>query len=129
VSDRICSKRLVGEESEMTTRETMARKLKAFRLASGLSAADVGDAIGKSPKTVQAWEVGRGQPDADVLMELCEVYDVRISDFFLDEQDYDVREGLTSDEVSLLRSYRSLDPVRRDVVLVMVTALAEAWRG
>lgn len=112
----------------MTTRETMARKLKAFRLASGLSAAEVGEAIGKSPKTIQAWEVGRGQPDADVLMELCGVYHVRISSFFHDE-DYDVREGLTSDEVSLLRSYRSLDHVRRDVVLVMVTALAESVSG
>jgi transcriptional regulator with XRE-family HTH domain len=107
----------------------MARKLKAFRLASGLSAVEVGEAIGKSPKTIQAWEVGRGQPDADVLMELCGVYHVRISSFFLDEQDYDGCEDLTSDEVSLLRSYRSLDPVRRDVVLVMVTALAESVSG
>lgn len=68
----------------MSVRSVMARQLKAFRAKSGLSAKEVGDAIGKSEKTIYAWESERGQPDADVLIALCRLYSARISDFYSD---------------------------------------------
>lgn len=67
-----------------STREYMARKLKEARKNAGLSVDEVGEAIDKSPKTISAWEVGRGQPDADMLIKLCRLYRVKISDFFGD---------------------------------------------
>ena len=37
---------------------------------------EVGKKVGKSGKTVSAWENGRGQPDADMLLILCELYSI-----------------------------------------------------
>lgn len=66
----------------MDIRSIMARQLKVFRAKSGMSAKEVGGAIGKSEKTIYAWEVGRGQPDADELIALCRLYGAHISDFY-----------------------------------------------
>jgi repressor LexA len=66
----------------MNVRDQMACKLREFRKASGLSVDEVGSKIGKSGKTISAWEVGHGQPGADLLIQLCGVYGVHISDFY-----------------------------------------------
>ena len=53
--------------SEQEIRRILAAKLKEYRERSGLTIQEAGDAIGKSSKTISAWEHGRGQPDADML--------------------------------------------------------------
>ena len=58
------------------SREYIAQKLKELRQKKGLTADEVGKQIGKSGKTVNAWENNRGQPDAEILMLLCEIYGV-----------------------------------------------------
>lgn len=58
------------------SREFIARKLKELREKSGLTADEVGAKIGKSGKTVNAWEHNRGQPDAEILIALCDIYEV-----------------------------------------------------
>lgn len=58
------------------SREYIAKKLKELRIKSGLTAKEVGDKIGKSGKTVSAWENNHGQPDAEILIALCDIYDV-----------------------------------------------------
>lgn len=66
----------------MTVREVLAHNLKVFRKRCGYSVDQVGAAVGKSGKTISAWETGRGQPDADKLIELCMLFDVSVSDFY-----------------------------------------------
>ncbi len=58
------------------SREYIAKKLKELRQKSGLTADEVGAKIGKSGKTVNAWENNRGQPDAEILISLCDIYEV-----------------------------------------------------
>lgn len=58
------------------SREFIAKKLKELRQNSGLTADEVGSKIGKSGKTVNAWENNRGQPDAEILIALCDIYEV-----------------------------------------------------
>lgn len=58
------------------SREFIAQKLKELRIKSGLTADQVGEKIGKSGKTVNAWENNRGQPDAEILIALCDIYEV-----------------------------------------------------
>lgn len=58
-------------------KEDLAANLKKYRKLAGLTINEVGERIGKSGKTVSAWENGRGQPDADMLIKLCGVYNVR----------------------------------------------------
>ena len=41
-----------------------------------MTADQVGAMVGKSGKTVNAWENNRGQPDAEILMRLCDIYNV-----------------------------------------------------
>lgn len=106
-----------------TTREYMSMKLKEFRNAKGLRVDEVGEIIGKSGKTISAWEVGRGQPDADMLMRLCSVYEVNISDFYPQEDSSALT--LSNDEVELVSCYRALASDERSFVLRMLRGLAE----
>ena len=66
----------------MSVREVMAKRLKNLREAAGLTAQEVGDKVGKSAKTIYAWENGRGQPDADLLIKLSKSYNAKVNDFF-----------------------------------------------
>lgn len=108
----------------MTTREYMAMKLREYRNVRGLNVDDVGAAIGKSGKTISAWEVGRGQPDADKLVELCKLYGVRISDFFNPEVSNE--STLSSDECELLADYRAMNNQGKLMARGMVAALAKS---
>lgn len=105
----------------MTTREYMAKKLHEFRLAKGYSVDEVGSAIGKSGKTISAWEVGRGQPDADKLVELRSLYGVRIADFYSAE----VSQGTTLDnrESGALALFRALNDEGQQVAFAVLSAL------
>ena len=58
------------------SREHIANTLKKLRIKSGFTADEVGQQIGKSGKTVNAWENNRGQPDAEILIKLCDIYNV-----------------------------------------------------
>ena len=58
------------------SRKYIAAVLKRLRVQSGLTAKEVGEKIGKSGKTVSAWENNHGQPDAEILLQLCDIYNV-----------------------------------------------------
>lgn len=57
-------------------RDQLAGRLKYFRERSGLTIYEAGERIGKSGKTISAWENRRGQPDADMLLALCDLYHI-----------------------------------------------------
>ena len=69
-------------DAKKHTRETIAKQLKAFRKAAGISAKDAAEAIGKKENTVYAWESGQNQPDAETFLALCNLYHADISEFF-----------------------------------------------
>lgn len=50
------------------SKKYIAAALKRLRERTGMKSDDVGAMIGKSGKTVNAWENGRGQPDAETLI-------------------------------------------------------------
>ncbi len=88
------------------SREHIAKVLKELRLKSGLTAKEVGDMIGKSGKTVSAWENNHGQPDAELLIALCDIYNV---DDILKAFREDVTENitLTEHEKTVVIAYRN----------------------
>lgn len=99
-------------------RMTLATKLKEFRTRSGLTINEVGDRIGKSGKTVSAWECGRGQPDADMLLTLCELYGVSsIAELYGEPQP---ALSLSPDELRLLSAYRALNQQGKEYILQTV---------
>lgn len=112
----------------MTAREFMAKRLREMRRARGLSANEVGAALGKKGKTINAWEVGHGQPDADALVKICNLYKVRISDFY-DARAFEDGESrllhVSPDERDLIDLYRALDTDAKDAVLRIFERMAE----
>ena len=92
----------------MIIRDILANNLKKYREEAGLTVYEVGEAVGKSGKTVSAWESGRGQPDADMLIVLCRLYKIKsISDLYGEEDEF-VR-SLSIDEKRLVSAYRKLN--------------------
>ncbi len=96
------------------SRETIAKVLKRLREQSGLTADKVGKMVGKSGKTVNAWENNRGQPDAEMLMLLCDIYNV--SDILAEFRD-DSKEPFTvsEHEKAVITAYRD-NPDMREAV-------------
>ena len=105
------------DEKEIRTH--MAEMLKHHRQRAKLTVYEVGQRIGKSGKTVDAWEHGRGQPDADMLLKLCALYGVQSVGTFFGEDKLPV----TDAEDMLLKMFRSLNRESQKSLLDMVTAL------
>lgn len=105
------------------SREYIANTLKRLREATGLKADDVGAMIGKSGKTVNAWENGRGQPDAEILIKLCNIYKVdNILAEFDDKNIISKQSDFSSDEITHIKKYRKLDTHGKDVVDYVLNA-------
>lgn len=105
--------------SEKDMRERMAAVLKSYRLRANMTVYEVGEKVGKSGKTVDAWEHGRGQPDADMLLLLCDLYGVPSVGAFFGEDKMPV----TDNEYYLLRMFRALNREGQKAVLDHATAL------
>ncbi len=88
------------------SRETIAKVLKRLREQSGLTADQVGALVGKSGKTVNAWENNRGQPDAEILIKLCDIYNVSdiLAEFRETPQD---AFALSKHEKKVITAYRN----------------------
>lgn len=106
------------KEHPDNTRAKIAKLLKEYREKSGLTIREAGALLGKSNQTVSAWENGRGQPDADMFLKLCDIYNVpSISLFFgepLPEPELD------EDEDELLKLWReATDEAKKCVHMVL----------
>jgi phage repressor protein C with HTH and peptisase S24 domain len=106
-------------------REKIANALKMSREKAGLTCDEVGKLIGKSPKTVNAWENNRGQPDADAFMLLCKIYNVTdIMTLFGEEIANTNKETLVlaeEDEINLMTKYRPLPARAKEIVNTVVS--------
>lgn len=107
-------------------RHILAARLKEARERSGLTIYEVGKQIGKSGKTVSAWECGRGQPDADMLLALCKTYNISSISSLYGEQA--PAHDLSFEEEQLLENYRSLNPDGREKLIEYSTDLVASRR-
>ena len=99
------------------SRDYIASTLKRLRETTGLTADQVGAMIGKSGKTVNAWENGRGQPDAEILIKLCSIYKVNnILEEFDDSNIIANQSNFSQTEISFIKKYRVLDEHGKDMV-------------
>lgn len=109
---------------EQDIRSALADKLRIFRTKANLTAREVGDAIGKSAKTVSGWEHGRGQPDADVLFSLCKLYGIAsISEFYPEvEPSTLLPNDLSEAEKQLLYCFQSLNKQGQQLAIAAMKA-------
>ena len=111
--------------NNVDVRYILANNLRTYRIAAGLTAKEVGDAIGKSDKTVSGWEHERGQPDADMLFALCNLYQIKdISVFFPDSVSSEPAPRLSPAESELLSLYRSLNADGQSLVIMTARTCA-----
>ena len=110
---------------EQEIRRSLPGKLREFRQRAGLTAKEVAEKIGKSDKTVSGWEHGRGQPDADMLFRLCEIYKIKsIAEFYSDGRQEPAEEPLSAAESELISLYRSLNGDGRAMLMNTARAFA-----
>lgn len=103
-------------------RDTLPARLREFRKKANLTTADVGKMIGKSDRTVSAWENGRGQPDADMLLRLCDIYGIKSLSELVGEAP--ALPALTSEELRLLSVFDELNPEGREKVFAYINDLS-----
>lgn len=103
-----------------TFRKVLADTLKRYRKAAGFSCADVGKIVGKSDKTVDAWEHGRGQPDAEMLLQLCELYHVESISVFFGQP---IDRISDPNEIEMLDMFRKLNREGQEALINCATGL------
>lgn len=113
-----------------TSREYMASQIRAIREKRGISAKELADAIGNSVKTVHAWERGLGQPDADKLVQICNVLKVDVSAFYdpslVGSKSADYEDPRTHELTEL---FNAMTEESRDALVVVARALACSSQG
>jgi transcriptional regulator with XRE-family HTH domain len=108
------------------SREYIANVLKRLRKAKGYTADQVGELIGKSGKTVNAWENNHGQPDAEMLMMLCDIYEVKdILNEFRETPNTKTPPPLTAEENRLLNAFSKLNQNGKQEAVNRVEELTE----
>ena len=99
----------------MTDRWQIASSLARLRRQAGMTLEDVASKIGKSYKTVGGWEHGRGQPDVETFLKLCDMYGVTdiLREFAGGANHNEIT--TTPHEQSLIHAYRSNPPMQEAV--------------
>ena len=118
-------------------------KIRRFRKAKGMTIAQVAEKLDpqRSKNTVQSWEVGRTEPDAGTMLQLCRVLDVDISAFFKeddvqtylinvidDSEPIRVEEDLlTYEEQELVSYYREMNETGKKALLASAYGLFQSF--
>lgn len=99
-------------------------KLKEYREKAGLTVYELGDKIGKSGKTVSAWENGRGQPDADMFLKLCDILGVESVAVFFGQADTVATTSIEVDpnEAELLKLWRNTTEEGKRAAMALINA-------
>lgn len=114
---------------ENNARISFANRLQYYREQNNLTLKELGDLVGKSDKTISAWEHGRGQPDIDMLILLCDILLVKDLNVFLRGQAIDAtRTAIDDFDDELLRAYRALDTDGQRMVCRMLELTHPATR-
>ena len=98
----------------------IALALKKARKNASMRCAEVSEFIGKSEKTVAAWEQPNGQPDISTLIKLCNIYNFSSLDEMLGlSLDKNLLSSLRVEEKDLIDTYRKLTPNSKQIVTTL----------
>lgn len=84
------------------TKEDIGKKLKAARIACGMTQQEVANKIGRKQPIIGHWETGYSQPDANTLFTLCDIYGTTVDEVF----GFSKKEALSKSEFSIIKKYR-----------------------
>lgn len=109
------------------SRENIAKTLKRLREQRGMTADEVGAIVGKSGKTVNAWENNRGQPDAEMLMKLCDIY--QVADILAEFRDDHTSFSVSEKERTVIIAYRNHPEMQNAVDTLLGVAPSSLGEG
>lgn len=103
------------------TREEFGQKLKELRNRSKLTQTEVADFLGfetNGKGRISDWERGKGQPDADTFLVLCDLYKVDdvLAEFKPELRTFPTWDNLNPDESEILTLYRQAEPTIKEAV-------------
>lgn len=89
--------------------EYIGKQIRKYRKSRSWSAGQLGAMLDpvKSESAVTSWERGRTQPDGDLLIQLCRIFEVEVADFYYNPPSY-------SDSIGSETEF-SADPFLEDV--------------
>lgn len=98
--------------------KNFSETLKQLRIDAGYSQKQVYEMLGIRQSTFSAWETGRAEPSADMLLKLCKLYKVNniFSAFGYDGYNEDGSICLNMHEIDIVEKYRVLDDHGREMV-------------
>ncbi len=99
-------------------KNNFAETLKEMRIKAGFSQKEVYEMFHIRQSTFSAWETGRAEPSADMLLKLCRLYHVTdiFSAFGYDGYQEDSSIQLSMEETDMVQKYRSLDTHGKEMV-------------
>lgn len=93
---------------------TFGERLRAARLAAGMTQRELAERIGARHNSISNWEKDRNRPDADMIGKLCRVLPMQPNDFF---EDGGFEQALSGLEFSLYGELRQLSDADKQDVL------------
>lgn len=99
-------------------KKDFAETLKEMRIRAGYSQKEVYEMFNIRQSTFSAWETGRAEPSADMLLKLCKLYNVNdiLGAFGFDGYNEDGIIQLNMKEIDMVEKYRNLDPHGKEMV-------------
>lgn len=98
--------RYATETIKQKVKETLPQKLKDYRKKAGLTTYEVGELLNKNQSTIALWETGRTIPDVPTLLQLCNIYKIADSSFFLENEFADDLKEISKSEKELIKLWR-----------------------
>lgn len=100
--------------------------LKTARVEKNLTQRDVAKKLGVKDNTISNWEKGKTEPDIEIFVRLCEIYDVNFAELL--ETAYRPKKNessLTSQEQKHIKKYRALDERGKQTVDIVLDSQYE----
>ena len=114
----------------MVSNNYIADRLRELRKHAGLDVDTVGKGVGRSGKTISAWETGRNVPSADMLISICKFFGVDIDYFYPPEVTRNANGDfapLSPEEQELVSLYRSSNAHGREQMMVFSRGCAATY--
>ena len=111
----------------MATKSYLAIRLRDARKFAKLNVDEAGAIIGRSGKSVSAWEAGISEPSPKLLITICKAYDVPISFFF--PPDVSGEAEIKSAEERLLETFDTCSPTGKQRVIEYAEMIAREFPG
>lgn len=109
----------------MVDERYIAKRIRELRKSANMDVETVGAGVGRSGKTVSAWETGRNVPSAEMLIDLCQFFGVNIDYFYPPEVTAPLHEfPLSPDENELISIYAALDARDKERLLEIARVMA-----